>query len=73
MMDTMAPFQQLGFVSDIYRGAPSTQSSLIASSMPSASPFQTAAGLGIAGLGTLAGMSRLSSAGAGTTRTGLVG
>jgi hypothetical protein len=73
MMDTMAPFQQLGFVSDIYRGAPSTQSSLIASSMPSASPFQTAAGLGIAGLGTLAGMSRLSSAGTGTTRTGLVG
>jgi hypothetical protein len=73
MMDTMAPFQQLGFVSDIYRGAPSTQSSLIASSMPSASPFQTAAGLGIAGLGTLAGMSRLSNATGGGSNTGSSG
>jgi hypothetical protein len=61
MQDTMAPFQQLAFVSDIYRGAPSTQSSLIASSQPAASPFQTAAGLGIAAV----------SAGAGAKKAGL--
>ena len=62
MQDVMAPFQQLAFVSDIYRGAPSTQSSLIGTSQPSASPFQTAAGLGIAAL----------SAGAAAKKTGLI-
>ena len=59
MQDTMAPFQQLAFVSDIYRGAPSTQSSLIASSQPAASPFQTAAGLGIAGISAAAGAKKV--------------
>jgi hypothetical protein len=68
MQDTMAPFQQLSFVSDIYRGAPSTQSSLIASSQPSPSPFQTAAGLGIAGLAALGGYQR-----AGNVSRGLFG
>ena len=52
----MSPYQQLGFVSDIYRGAPSSQMSLTAQSAPSASPLQTAAGLGIAGLSTYAGL-----------------
>lgn len=59
MQDVMAPFQQLAFVSDIYRGAPSTQSSLIGTSQPSASPFQTAAGLGIAGLSAAAGAKKV--------------
>lgn len=52
----MSPYQQLGFVSDIYRGAPTSQMSLTSQSAPSASPLQTAAGLGIAGLSTYAGL-----------------
>jgi hypothetical protein len=59
MQDVMAPYQQLGFVADIYKGAPSSQSSLIATSQPSASPFQTAAGLGIAGLSAAAGAKKV--------------
>jgi hypothetical protein len=59
MQDVMAPYQQLGFVADIYKGAPSSQSALIASSQPSASPFQTAAGLGIAGLSAAAGAKKV--------------
>lgn len=62
MAETMAPYQQLAFVSDMYRGAPSTQSSLIGTSQPSASPFQTAAGLGLAAI----------SAGAGAKKVGLI-
>lgn len=50
-----APYQQLGFLSDIYRGAPSTQMSTTASSVPSASPFQQALGIGLGAVGTLAG------------------
>ena len=53
-----APYQQLGFLSDIYRGAPSTQMSTSVASQPSASPFQTAAGIGIAGVTAAAGASR---------------
>ena len=44
------PYQQYGFLSDIYSGTPTGSSTLTASSMPQVSPFQTAAGLGIAGL-----------------------
>jgi len=55
----MAPYQQLGFVSDIYRGAPTSQMSLTSQSAPSASPLQTAAGLGIAGLSSYAGAKSL--------------
>lgn len=52
LQEQMAPYQQLGFVSDIYRGAPTTQMSLTSQTAPSASPLQTATGLGIAGLST---------------------
>lgn len=52
LQEQMAPYQQLGYVSDIYRGAPTTQMSLTSQTAPSASPLQTAAGLGIAGLST---------------------
>jgi hypothetical protein len=55
MQRLYAPYQQAAFLSDIYRGAPSTQMSTSAVSQPSASPFQTAAGLGIAGLSAAAG------------------
>lgn len=50
-----APYQQVGFLSDIYRGAPSTQMSTQAASVPTASPFQQAVGIGLGAVGTLAG------------------
>lgn len=53
--EAMAPYQQLGFVSDIYRGAPTTQMALTSQSAPSASPLQTATGLGIGALSAAAG------------------
>jgi hypothetical protein len=55
MQKLYAPYQQLGFLSDIYRGAPSTQMATTAVSQPSASPFQQAAGVGLAGLTAAAG------------------
>mgnify|MGYP003678230725 FL=1 len=58
MQESMAPYQQLGFVSDIYRGAPSTSMALTAQTAPSASPLQTAVGLGVGALTTAAGASR---------------
>ena len=52
----MMPYQQLGFLSDIYKGAPSSQYSILSSpSAPAASPFQQVAGLGVAGLSALSG------------------
>jgi len=56
--EAMLPYQQLGFVSDIYRGAPTTQMALTSQTAPSASPLQTALGLGIAGLGAASGAQR---------------
>jgi hypothetical protein len=55
MQESMAPYQQLGFVSDIYRGAPTTSMALTAQTAPSASPLQTAVGLGVGTLSTVAG------------------
>lgn len=52
---TMAPYQQLAFVSDIYKGAPSSQMALTAQSAPSPSPMTQAVGLGISGLTAAAG------------------
>ena len=58
LQESMAPYQQLGFVSDIFRGAPSTQMALTAQSAPSASPLQSAVGLGVGALSTAAGASK---------------
>ena len=58
IQESMAPYQQLGFVSDIFRGAPSTQMALTAQSAPSASPLQSAVGLGVGALSTAAGASK---------------
>lgn len=55
MQEAMAPYQQLGFVSDIYRGAPTTSMALTSQTAPSASPLQTAVGLGAGVLTTAAG------------------
>ena len=52
------PYQQFGFLSDIYAGIPTSQSTLTASSAPQISPFQTALGLGISGLSAAAGAQR---------------
>ena len=58
MQETMAPYQQLGFVSDIFRGAPTTQMALTSQTSPSAGPLQTAVGLGVGAVSTAAGASR---------------
>lgn len=52
------PYQQYGFLSDIYAGVPTSQSTITASSAPQTSPFQTALGLGISGLSAAAGASK---------------
>jgi hypothetical protein len=48
VQQNMQPYQQLAFLSDIYKGAPSSQMSSMTQSQASPSPFQQAAGLGIA-------------------------
>lgn len=52
------PYQQYGFLSDIYTGVPTSSSTLTASSAPQVSPFQTAIGLGIQGLAAAGGASK---------------
>ena len=52
------PYQQYGFLSDIYSGVPTGQMTTTASSAPQVSPFQTAIGLGIQGLSAAAGAQR---------------
>jgi hypothetical protein len=51
MQETMQPYQQLAFQSDIYKGAPSTQMAITTQNQPSPSPFQQIAGAGTAALG----------------------
>ena len=47
-----APYQQAAFLSDIYKGAPSTQMATTQASTPQASPFQQIAGTGLGALST---------------------
>ena len=49
------PYNRISFLSDIYRGAPSSQQTIAASSSPGVSPAQTFLGLGISGLSAAAG------------------
>ena len=49
------PYQQIQFLSDIYKGVPSSQQTVTATPTFSPSPFQQAAGLGIAGISAYAG------------------
>lgn len=51
------PYQQLQFLSDIYKGVPSTQQTITQTPTYSPSPFQQAAGLGIAGIAATSGNS----------------
>jgi hypothetical protein len=55
LQKTMMPYQQLGFLSDIYKGAPTSSSTLTGMTAPSTSPLLQAAGLGMAAIGTAAG------------------
>ncbi len=54
-----APYQQAGFLSDIYKGAPSSQMSTQVASQPTASPFQQAVGVGLGALTTAAGAKKM--------------
>ena len=49
------PYQRLGFLSDIYRGAPTSQMTLSQVSRPDVSPAQQLFGLGVAGLSAYGG------------------
>jgi hypothetical protein len=49
LQQNMQPYQQVAFLSDIYKGAPSSQMSSMQQLQATPSPFQQAAGLAIAG------------------------
>lgn len=53
LQTTYQPYQNLAFLSDIYKGAPSTQMALTSQAAPTPSPFQQIAGLATGALGTL--------------------
>lgn len=55
MQSFQFPYQQLSFLSDIYKGTPGSQQSVTVSGGSEPSPFQQAAGLGIAGLSAASG------------------
>jgi hypothetical protein len=52
MQQLYAPYQQAAFLSDIYKGAPSTQMGTTSASVPQASPFQQVAGTALGALST---------------------
>lgn len=58
LQEAMSPYQRLSFLSDIYKGAPSSQISLTAGTSPQTSPLLQAVGLGISGLSAAAGASK---------------
>jgi hypothetical protein len=53
------PYQQLGFLSDVYSGVPTSQATTTMATGSPASPFMQAAGIGIAGLGAASGAKNL--------------
>ena len=59
LQKNMQPYQQLGFLSDIYKGAPSTQMGTTMTAQAAPSPFQQAAGLGIGAITAAAGAKKL--------------
>lgn len=54
LQKTMQPYQQLAFLSDIYKGAPSSQMAMTTQSQAAPSPFQQIAGFGTGIIGTAA-------------------
>lgn len=60
MQQAMQPYQQLAFLSDIYKGAPSTQMAVTQQQQAAPSPFQQIAGVGTGILGTAAAVNSAS-------------
>jgi hypothetical protein len=60
MQNAMQPYQHLGFQSDIYKGAPSSQMAVTTQNTATPSPFQQIAGLGV---GLVSGAGALKSTG----------
>jgi hypothetical protein len=52
MQRLYSPYQQIGFLSDIYKGAPSSQMATTSAAVPQASPFQQIAGTALGALST---------------------
>jgi hypothetical protein len=52
------PYQRYGFLSDIYKGAPTSQQTIASATAPNVSPAQQYLGLGIAGLSAAAGANK---------------
>lgn len=52
------PYQRYAFLSDIYKGAPSSQQTIASSTAPNVSPAQQFLGLGIAGLSAAGGAAK---------------
>jgi hypothetical protein len=59
MQQLYVPYQQAAFLSDIYRGAPSTQMATTAASTPQPSPFQQVTGTALGALATGAAVKKL--------------
>jgi len=60
LQQSFEPYQRLGFMSDIYAGAPSTQMTFTQGTAPaSPSPMQQLFGYGIAGLSAAGGAKQL--------------
>ena len=57
------PYQRLGFVSDIFQGAPTSASSLAMATTPQANPLAQAVGAGISGLAAYQGYKELTGKG----------
>ena len=53
------PYQRLGYLSDIYKGAPTTQSVIASQTAPQASPLQQVIGGVTSGIATAAGAKKL--------------
>ena len=53
------PYQQLGLVGDIYKGAPTSQMATTITQQQQQSPFMQALGLGIGAVSTAAAANRL--------------
>lgn len=52
------PYQRYGFLSDIYKGAPTSQQTIASATAPDVSPAQQFLGLGIAGLSAAGGAAK---------------
>lgn len=58
MQKATSPYQNIAFLSDIYKGAPSSQMSVTSATAPTTSPLTQAVGLGISGISAAAGAQR---------------